>query len=63
MRSQDGIAAEDADLGVWNCGQVVALIDDLPTCKELIDRIMSEAEEAHGRMSGMMAGMVPQAAL
>ena len=25
-------------------GQVVGVIDDLPTCRELIDRIIAEAE-------------------
>jgi len=32
------------DLGVMASGQVVGLIDDLPTCAELLDRIMAEAE-------------------
>ncbi|MEV5707216.1 nitronate monooxygenase [Actinoallomurus sp. NPDC052274] len=31
------------DLGVMSSGQVVALIDDLPSCEELIDRIVTEA--------------------
>src|SRR3954451_23626658 len=31
--------------GVMSAGQVVGLIDDLPSCAELIDRIMNEAEE------------------
>ncbi len=33
------------DAGGWSCGQVAGLIHDVPTVKELIDRIMSEAEE------------------
>jgi NAD(P)H-dependent flavin oxidoreductase YrpB (nitropropane dioxygenase family) len=33
-----------ADLGVMASGQVVGLIDDLPSCAELIARIMHEAE-------------------
>jgi hypothetical protein len=32
------------DLGVMASGQVVGLIDDLPTVAELLDRIMDEAE-------------------
>ena len=32
------------DAGAWSCGMVAGLIHDIPTCKELIDRIMSEAE-------------------
>ena len=30
--------------GVWSCGMVAGLINDIPTCRELIDRIMVEAE-------------------
>ncbi|MEV7339724.1 nitronate monooxygenase [Streptomyces sp. NPDC093544] len=33
------------DLGVMASGQVAGVIDDLPSCAELVDRIMSEAEE------------------
>ncbi len=34
----------DMDAGAWSCGMVAGLIRDIPTCKELIDRIMTEAE-------------------
>ncbi|MDP6012617.1 MAG: nitronate monooxygenase family protein [Alphaproteobacteria bacterium] len=34
----------DMDAGVWSCGMVAGLINDIPTCQELIDTIMSEAE-------------------
>ena len=34
----------DLDKGIWSAGMVVGLIDDIPTCAELIDRIVSEAE-------------------
>ncbi len=37
---QDG----DMDAGVWSCGMVAGLIHDIPSCKELIERIMSEAD-------------------
>ena len=33
------------DEGAWSCGMVAGLIHDIPTCKELIDRIMAEADE------------------
>ncbi|MEW1838895.1 nitronate monooxygenase [Nonomuraea angiospora] len=33
-----------ADLGVMASGQVVGVIDDLPSCRELIERIMTDAE-------------------
>jgi peptidoglycan/LPS O-acetylase OafA/YrhL len=35
----------DMDAGAWSCGMVAGLIYDIPTCKELIDRIMAEAED------------------
>ncbi len=33
------------DAGAWSCGMVAGLIHDVPTCQELVDRIVSEAEE------------------
>ena len=33
----------EMDLGAWSCGMVAGLIHDVPTVKELIDRIMAEA--------------------
>ncbi|MFJ2826090.1 NAD(P)H-dependent flavin oxidoreductase [Streptomyces sp. NPDC087263] len=33
------------DLGVMSCGQVAGVMDDLPSCAELVDRVMAEAEE------------------
>jgi nitronate monooxygenase len=34
----------DLDAGAWSCGMVVGLIHDVPTCRELIDRTMAQAE-------------------
>ena len=33
------------DSGAWSCGMVAGLINDIPTCKELIDRIIHDAEK------------------
>ncbi len=41
------------DAGAWSCGMVAGLIHDIPTCKELIDRIMLQAEEIIVRMQVM----------
>ncbi|MFF3843856.1 NAD(P)H-dependent flavin oxidoreductase [Streptomyces sp. NPDC002328] len=38
------------DLGVMAAGQVAGVIDDLPSCAELVERIMKEAEEARERL-------------
>ena len=35
----------EPEAGAWSCGMVAGLISDVPTVKELVDRIMSEAEE------------------
>jgi len=40
------------DLGVMASGQVVGLIDDVPSCAELIDRIMAEADATLRRLQG-----------
>lgn len=39
------------DFGVMASGQVVGVIDDLPTVGDVIDRIVKEAEAALGRLS------------
>jgi nitronate monooxygenase len=47
----------DMDAGAWSCGMVAGLIHDIPTCQELIDRIMAEAEQIiRGRLEGFLAG-------
>lgn len=40
---------------MWSCGQAVGLINDIPTCKELIQRICSEAEEQLIKSSSMVS--------
>ncbi|NJD31661.1 MAG: nitronate monooxygenase, partial [Gammaproteobacteria bacterium] len=47
----------DMDAGAWSCGMVAGLIHDVPTVKELIDRIMRQADEIiTQRLRGMVAG-------
>ncbi|MDT5028210.1 MAG: hypothetical protein QOE61_4636, partial [Micromonosporaceae bacterium] len=41
-----------ADIGIMATGQVVGLIDDLPSCAELIDRIMRDADAVLRRLTG-----------
>jgi NAD(P)H-dependent flavin oxidoreductase YrpB (nitropropane dioxygenase family) len=40
-----GLVEGDTGAGVLACGQVVGLLDDLPTCEELIDRVVEVAVE------------------
>lgn len=45
----------DMEAGAWSCGMVAGLIKDVPTAKELIDRIMVEAEEIiRKRLTGFL---------
>ena len=45
----------EMDAGAWSCGMVAGLIHDIPTCKELIERIMAEATQIiRGRLEGML---------
>ncbi|MGE5291811.1 MAG: NAD(P)H-dependent flavin oxidoreductase [Micromonosporaceae bacterium] len=43
-----------ADLGVMASGQVAGLIEDLPSCAELIGRIMAEACEVLGSLAALL---------
>jgi NAD(P)H-dependent flavin oxidoreductase YrpB (nitropropane dioxygenase family) len=48
MNGKRGRAAEkkgDADDGIWSAGQVVGLIDTIPTCQQLMDDMIKEAED------------------
>lgn len=45
----------EMDAGVWSCGMVAGLIRDVPTVKDLIERIMAEAESL---ISQRLAGML-----
>ena len=45
----------DPDAGIWTVGTVMGLIHDIPTCAELVGRMVSEAEEI---ITGRLAGMV-----
>lgn len=47
----------DVDAGAWSCGMTAGLIQDVPSCKELIDRIMSGAERIiRQRLTGLLEG-------
>ncbi|MEO0441210.1 MAG: nitronate monooxygenase family protein [Pseudomonadota bacterium] len=46
----------DMDKGAWSCGMVAGLINDIPTCKELIDGIMADADQIiNDRLKGFQA--------
>jgi nitronate monooxygenase len=51
-RLREGMQQNDSNKGLWNCGQSICLIDDIPTVQELMQRLIKEANEA-------FAGLVP----
>jgi nitronate monooxygenase len=45
----------DIEHGIWSASTSMGLIQDVPTCKELVERIVREAE---GLIRGRLAEMV-----
>jgi nitronate monooxygenase len=54
QRGRTVYEAGEPDAGIWSAGMVQGLIHDIPTCAELVSRIVREAEEIIGRR---LAGM------
>lgn len=52
MMLRAGLVEGDPDAGVLASGQVVGVIDDLPTCEELIDRVVTRAAAELRRVQG-----------
>jgi nitronate monooxygenase len=53
-RGREAESNGDADGGIWTAGQVIGLIDDIPTCQELVTTFMAEAEQVVGSMSAVL---------
>jgi len=54
-RGREGLETGDTDHGVWTAGMVQGLIHDVPTVKDLVDRIVAEAEDLiRGRLAAMV---------
>jgi nitronate monooxygenase len=46
----------DMDAGAWSCGMVAGLIHDVPTCKDLIEGLVKDAETIiRKRLEGILA--------
>ena len=46
----------DMEHGIWSAGTCMGLINDIPSCKELVERIVREAEEMiRGRLAKSLA--------
>ena len=44
----------DADYGIWSAGVTLGLINDIPTCKELIERTEREVGEVVGGLASVV---------
>jgi len=44
-RGKGVLETGEIDAGIWSAGQVQGLINDIPSCKELVERIVRDAEE------------------
>lgn len=61
-KGREALQTGDIDVGLVWAGQIQGLIHDIPTCKELIDRIIRDAESIiTGRLATML-GKQPAAA-
>merc|ERR1719482_1484125 len=47
----------DTTNSVWSCGQVMGLIESIPSCQELINSIMTEAVATIAKNSAMVSKM------
>ena len=52
-----GLVEGDTSAGVLASGQVVGVIDDLPSCEELIDRIVTRAADELRRASSYVLAL------
>ena len=55
MMLRAGLVEGDPTAGELASGQVVGVIDDLPTCEELVDRVVTGAAEELRRLQGFLA--------
>jgi len=54
MMLRAGLVEGRTDAGVLASGQVVGAIEDLPTCEELIDRVVEEAADSLRRLGALL---------
>jgi nitronate monooxygenase len=55
LRGREGLISGDANHGIWTAGMVQGLIHDIPTCAELLSRMVADAENIiRSRLHGML---------
>ena len=55
MLLRAGLVEGDTRAGVLASGQVVGMLDDLPTCRDLIEQIVAEAEAIIGKLPSVLS--------
>ncbi len=55
MMLKAGLVEGDTSAGVLASGQVVGVIDDLPSCEELLDRVVTDAAAQVRRTGDLLA--------
>jgi len=56
VRGREGLASGDINHGIWSAGMVQGLIHDIPTCADLVSRMVADAESiVQSRLSGMLS--------
>jgi NADH:quinone reductase (non-electrogenic) len=54
-KGRQALRTGDVDAGIVSAGMIVGLIDDIPTCAELVERIVAECRACLARASTMVA--------
>jgi len=62
VRGREGLETGDTDHGIWTAGMVQGLIHDIPTVRELVERIVEDAEAIIARRLAAMIAPEPVAA-
>ncbi len=60
VRGREVYSQGDLDHGIWSAGMVVGMIDDIPSCAELIGRIVEEAEQIIGDRLARISSAGPE---
>ncbi|PKB13384.1 2-nitropropane dioxygenase precursor [Novosphingobium kunmingense] len=55
VRGREGLQTGDTNHGIWSAGMIQGLIHDIPTCHDLVTRIVADAEAIiRQRLTGML---------
>ena len=55
VRGRTVFETGDVEAGIWTAGMAVGLIHDIPTCAELISRMVTDAEDIIARAGAIVS--------